>query len=74
MSQILTDPDGFQERPLYISVNISKVAIMNSQRVHNQKERDLFFKQAAFDASSVPEQQYQIIRVDSSGITIIKPE
>lgn len=74
MSQILTDPDGFQERPLYISVNTSQITIMNSQRVYSQKERDQFFKKAAFDASSVPEQQYQIIRVDSSGVTIIKPE
>ncbi|PWR74832.1 hypothetical protein ACKUB1_13735 [Methanospirillum stamsii] len=74
MSSLLKDPDGFQERPLYISVNISKIVIMNSQRVHSQKERDQFFKRAAFDASSVPEQKYEIIRVDSSGVMIIKPE
>jgi len=74
MSQILTEPDGFKERPLYISVNITRRDLMDVQKIHSRKERDQFFKRAVFDASSVPETKYEIIRVDSSGITIIKPE
>lgn len=74
MSQILTEPDGFAERPLYISVNTSRRDLMDVQKIHSKKERDQFFKRAATDASSVPETKYEIIRVDSSGVTIIKPE
>jgi predicted ester cyclase len=74
MSKLLTEPDGFQERPLYISVNITRPNIMNVQRIHSKTERDQFFKRAATDAESIPETKYEIIRVDSSGSTIIKPE
>ena len=74
MSQILTEPDGFAERPLYISVNITRKDLMDVQKIHSRKERDQFFKRAVFDASLVPETKYEIIRVDSSGVSIIKPE
>lgn len=75
MSILLEEPDSFQERPLYISIDLTQLKPLKIQNIDSRKERDRFINQATgIDTESAPGRKIGIIRVDSSGIHEIKPE
>lgn len=75
MSSLLTEPDGFKERPLYISIDLTNLKPLNFRNIDSLKERDRFIHQATgIDTESSPGRKVGIIRVDSSGIHEIHPE
>jgi hypothetical protein len=70
----LKEPDGFSEKPLYLSVDCVHTELLNLQQIRNRKERDKFFSKAKQDRTSGPERDIRVIRVDTSGVTIITLE
>lgn len=75
MSEHLEKPDGFSERPLYISVDVTNLMLLKSQRIPDRKERDRFIHQAlTSDVAAMPGRKVGFVRADSYGLHIIVPE
>ena len=72
--KLLKDPDGFEERPLYLSVDCRHPGLLNLQKIRTRSERDKFLAKAWQDSQNRETWDVRVIRVDSSGITEIKLE
>ena len=74
MSQLLTEPDGFEERPLYISVNKVTLKEFDHRNLRSKSDRNEFLKRAKMDGLAAGDVEVLILRIDKSGYYEIHPE